>query len=113
METASKEANLEDGAEVKTDAVTTDTDPPKPGCLAPASTELTTADWLAVWVGLLCFLPLLPLALLVVPGPETEADPVRVKYLLPQPMDWASDPFASWDQYNATLTWPLLALLAG
>ncbi|EOD20171.1 hypothetical protein EMIHUDRAFT_117727 [Emiliania huxleyi CCMP1516] len=111
METASKEANLEDGAEVKTDAVRTDTDPPKPGCLARASTELTTADWLAVWVGLLCFLPLLPLALLVVPGPETEADPVRVKYLLPQPMDWASDPFASWDQYNATLTWPLLALM--
>ena len=56
-------------------------------------TEAKTADWCAVWAGLLCFLALLPLVL-------TVTDDEQVGYRVPQPMKWGSDPFEAWDWYN-------------
>ena len=67
-------------------------------------TEAKTADWCAVWAGLLCFLALLPLVL-------TVTDDEQVGYRVPQPMKWGSDPFEAWDWYNGCFTWLLLALL--
>ena len=67
-------------------------------------TEAKTADWCAVWAGLLCFLALLPLVL-------TVTDDEQARYRVPQPMKWGSDPFEAWDWYNGCFTWLLLALL--
>ena len=53
-------------------------------------TEAKTADWCAVWAGLLCFLALLPLVL-------TVTNHEQVGYRVPQPMKWGSDPFEAWD----------------
>ena len=61
-------------------------------------TEAKTADWCAVWAGLLCFLVLLPLVL-------TVTDDEQARYRVPQPMKWGSDPFEAWDWYNGCFTW--------
>ena len=66
--------------------------------------EAKTADWCAVWAGLLCFLALLPLVL-------TVTDDEQATYRVPQPMKWGSDPFEAWDWYNGAFTWLLLGLL--
>jgi len=67
-------------------------------------TEAKTADWCAVWAGLLCFLALLPLVL-------TVTDDDQTKYRVPQPMKWGSDPFEAWDWYNGCFVWLLLQVL--
>jgi len=66
--------------------------------------EAKTADWCAVWAGLLCFLALLPLVL-------TVTDDEQATYRVPQPMKWGSGPFEAWDWYNGAFTWLLLGLL--
>lgn len=70
--------------------------------------EACSADWWAVWAGLLCFIALLPLSAAV---KDMAANSTRVRYLVPQPMTWDADPLAAWDRYNGAFTWLLLLLL--
>merc|ERR1719191_2070664 len=66
--------------------------------------EAKTADWFAVWAGLLCFLLLLPL---VFATERSGASDERLKYLVPQPMPWQANPLDAWDWYNAAFVWVL------
>lgn len=82
---------------------------PPPTLFTVLWNEACTADWLAVWVGLLCFIPLLPLSATV----GNVANSTRVRYMLPQPMMWETDPLSAWDAYNGAFIWlTLLAMLA-
>jgi uncharacterized integral membrane protein (TIGR00698 family) len=69
--------------------------------------QAKTEDWCPVWAGLLCFLLLLPLVFATSSGASDE----RLKYLVPQPMPWLSNPIDAWDWYNGVFTWVLLAAL--
>jgi len=68
----------------------------------------TTSDWWTMHIGILCFVLAVAVTYIVVPfinnndnnNNESTTTPLRVKYIIPQPMKWTSNPFDAWDWYN-------------
>ncbi len=57
---------------------------------------ITTDDWWSMWIGLICFFAAVVITLIV----PFELDSMRLKYAIPQPMKWNSNPLEAWDVYN-------------
>lgn len=55
-----------------------------------------SADWWSLWIGLISFTLAISLVFTI---PYNQAS-LRVKYVIPQPMRWVSNPFESWDIYS-------------
>jgi len=57
----------------------------------------TTADWWSMWIGLISFLLA---TILVFTVPYERGGSSRVKYVIPQPMKWHTNPLDAWDIYG-------------
>ena len=69
----------------------------------------TSADYWSLWIGLATFGMAL---ILVFAVPYSQDDSTtRVKYVVPQPMPWTTNPFDAWDVYGLVGTFLLLAVL--
>jgi hypothetical protein len=77
---------------------TTQPPPPRQRCRDhPRVTELyTTADWWSLWIGLATF----AMAYIAVFSTSYEQGSDRVKYVIPEPLPWKTNPLDAWDLYN-------------
>jgi len=67
----------------------------------------TSADYWSLWIGLATF----GMALILVFSIPYSQDSTRVKYVVPQPMSWTTNPLDAWDIYGLVGTFLLLAVL--
>jgi uncharacterized integral membrane protein (TIGR00698 family) len=73
--------------------------------IPPRVQELyTSPDWWSLWIGLFTFL----LGIILVFCVPYEQGSDRVKYVIPQPMKWSTNPLDAWDVYNIVGTILLL-----
>ena len=67
----------------------------------PRLTELyLQPDWWTLWIGLLSFDIGILIVFIGVPLLNNQDDTYRVKYAVPQPKAWQSNPLDAWDVYN-------------
>lgn len=100
--------NEEDSPDVKSGITTMqETSSRHCWCDHPRVKQLyTTADWWSLWIGLATFL----IAIMVVFAVPYEQGSDRVKYVMPQPMKWKTNPLDAWDVYNFVGTILLLLI---
>lgn len=67
----------------------------------------STADWWSLWIGLISFV----LAIILIFTVQYDHGSYRVKYVIPQPMRWETNPFDAWDAYGFLGTILLLVFL--
>lgn len=65
---------------------------------------ITTDDWWTMWIGLICFFAAVAITFIV----PFELGSMRLKYVIPQPIKWNSNPLEAWDVYNIVGTCSLL-----
>ena len=83
-------------------------EPRRPWFEHPRIVELyKVADWWTLWIGLLSFFVAVALVFAL---PLDAQDGKRVKYVVPQPESWESNPFDAWNAYNLVGV-PLLFLV--
>uniref|UniRef100_A0A7S4WF35 Sulfate exporter family transporter n=1 Tax=Ditylum brightwellii TaxID=49249 RepID=A0A7S4WF35_9STRA len=76
-------------------------------CLPQLKKIHTTGDWWSLWIGLASFI----LAIALVFTVQYDHGSSRIKYVIPQPKRWETNPFEAWDLYGVIGTVLLLAFL--
>jgi len=97
--------------------IVTDSTPPKSAAATTHGKSPTrlqqmylTQDWWTLWIGLLSFILAVAITFIV---PLEGGGSSRIKYIVPQPMRWNSNPLEAWDLYSIVGTILMLGMFLG